>query len=143
MTPSKLALSLQMPVAADPARLWTVLTTAAYIKQWLGVTIASTWQPGAPMSFNFHFNGKDFEDKGVLLTLQTEKLFSYTYWSSFSGLEDAPENYSFVSFSLKPAGRATMLSLEHSNIATEQMYQHSLANWKETLEEIKRLAENA
>ena len=128
-------------INADTKKVWTVLIDPKYIEQWLGVKAESKWTPKSEIAFSFTWDGKDYVDKGVIIQIEKEKIFSYWYWSVFSGLPDKSENYSQVEFELETTGNGVILKLTHSKFATETMYKHSDKNWQETLNEIKKLAE--
>jgi hypothetical protein len=44
--------------------------------------------------------------------LEALKVFSYNYWSGFSGTDDSPENYSIISFTLFNQDDHTILKLK-------------------------------
>jgi uncharacterized protein YndB with AHSA1/START domain len=136
-----LILKKERQINASPAKVWAVLTNNEWIIQWLGVEMITDWQTGNPIEFTFVYKEKEIKDKGILLTLDPEKKFAYTYWSVFSATEDKPENYSEITFELTPKGEGVRLQLTHSNFATETMYEHSNKNWEETLDTIQQLAE--
>lgn len=129
-------------IEAEVTQVWDVLTSPVYIEQWLGTKTQSKWKKGSPITFSFSWDGRDFIDKGEIVVFEKNKTFSYTYWSSLSGLPDAEDNYSKVTFDLQPEGNATKLMLTHTDFATETMYEHSNENWKSTLDKIKQVAEN-
>lgn len=91
--------------------------------------------------FSFVWDGNQYADKGRIIDVEPEKLFTHTYWSAFSGLPDEEENYSIVQYELLPTGGKTLLKLTHSNFATETMYEHSDKNWEDTLDKIKEECE--
>ncbi len=128
-------------INVDNKKVWTVLTNPKYIEKWLGVKTQSKWRPNSEITFSFTWENKNYTDKGKILQYEKEKIFSYTYWSVFSGLPDEPKNYSKIIFELETTENGTMLELTHRDFATEIMYQHSDKNWEETLNEIKKLAE--
>jgi hypothetical protein len=64
-----------------------------------------------------------------------------TYWSGMSGLEDKPENYSTVTYSLTEKGGRTTLSVAQDNNPTKESATHSEGNWKMVLEGLKALVE--
>jgi uncharacterized protein YndB with AHSA1/START domain len=128
-------------INANTETVWNVLTNPVEIKKWLGVQTESDWTPGSEISFSFSWDGKDYTDKGKIIQFENEKIFSYSYWSVFSGLPDAPENYSKIEFVLVPTENGITLKLTHSDFATETMYKHSVKNWNETLDLIKKLCE--
>lgn len=75
------------------------------------------------------------------MEFEDQTAFAYDYWSGFSGTEDRPENYSVIKFRLAAHNGQTTLQLKHSNFANPAMYEHSDKNWEETLDVIKKLAE--
>jgi uncharacterized protein YndB with AHSA1/START domain len=128
-------------IKADAKKVWTVLINPTEITKWLGVTATSSWRPQSDILFTFTWEGKIYNDKGTIIQFEKEKVFSYSYWSGFSGLPDSPENYSKIEFILEPNDHGVTLKLTHSNFASETMYKHSDNNWEETLNEIKKIAE--
>ena len=138
---STLTIKKERQINSDTKKVWKVLTDPKYIEQWLGVKAESEWIPKSEITFSFTWNSKDYIDKGVIIQFEKEKFFSYWYWSAFSGLPDNVENYSKIEFQLEPTKNGVILKLTHSKFATETMYKHSDKNWEETLNEIKKLAE--
>lgn len=138
---AKLIIRKERQIKADTKRVWSILTTPTEIVKWLGVETKSKWTPLSDIIFSFTWDGKEYRDKGKIIRFETEKIFSYSYWSGFSGLPDSPENYSKIDFLLESKESGTTLKLTHSDFATEIMYKHSDKNWEQTLNEIKRLSE--
>ncbi len=126
---------------SDIKTVWTVLTKPDEIKKWLGVDVKSDWTSQSDITFTFTWGGKEYVDKGRIISFDNEKSFTYSYWSSLSGLPDEPENYSKIEFLIEPNEKGVFLRLTHSEFATETMYQHSDKNWEETLDVIKKLSE--
>lgn len=134
------ALEKSIEIEEAPAAVWEVLTRPEWIERWLGTRVRSRWQVGEPIAFEYSWEGKTFEDKGVVRELRREEVFAYTYWSGFSGLPDEPHNYSLITFQLTPNRGGTTLALRHEQIANERMRDHSDRNWDETLRTIRDLA---
>jgi uncharacterized protein YndB with AHSA1/START domain len=143
MKKKNLILKKERQIDSPPSKVWTVLTDNQWIEQWLGVQMITDWQPGSPIAFTFVYKDKEIIDKGTLLQFEPEKKFSYNYWSVFSTTEDIPGNYSVITFDLTPHETGTLLHLTHSNFATRLLYDHSNKNWEETLDTIKKLAEES
>ena len=122
-------------------KVWDVLTETT--SNWNGVTIntISEWKPNSDIVFSFVWEGKQYADKGNIIEFVPEKIFSHTYWSAFSGLQDEKENYSKVQYELFSTEKGTLLKLTHMNFATETMYEHSDKNWEDTLDKIKEQCE--
>jgi len=136
-----LILKKERHIDSSPLKVWNVLTNNQWIEQWLGVQMVTDWQPGSPIAFTFVYKDKEVKDKGTVLHFEAEKKFSYNYWSVFSATEDSPENYSVITFDLTSNATGTVLRLTQSNFSTRLLYNHSDKNWEETLDTIKKLAE--
>ncbi|MGH8252218.1 MAG: SRPBCC family protein [Steroidobacteraceae bacterium] len=134
------ALAKSIEIEAAPLAVWDVLTRPESIERWLGTRVRSSWQVGEPIVFEYSWEGKAFEDKGVVRDLRRGEVFAYTYWSGLSGLPDEPHNYSLITFELTPSHGGTTLALRHEQIANERMRDHSNKNWDETLRTIRDLA---
>jgi hypothetical protein len=70
-------------------------------------------------------------------------MLQYNYWTGFSGLEDRPENYAVVTFTLQSSNTSTPLQVTRVGFANEQEYQYALAGWEQVLEKIKAITEEA
>jgi uncharacterized protein YndB with AHSA1/START domain len=138
---NNLTITKQRLVNASIERVWEALTETK--TEWNGILIEtiSDWVPGSDIIFSFIWDGKQYADKGKILKIEKEKVFSYTYWSAFSGLPDEPQNYSTVAFQLETDDTGTILKLIHSDFATQQMFDDSNANWEGTLDQIKERCE--
>lgn len=135
-------LNKTISINAPTSEVWNALTNPDLIKEWLfGTKVISDWKVGTSILFTGNWQGTDYTDKGTILKFDIEKAFQYNYWSGFSGLPDSPENYSVITFALTPNGNTTMLTLTHSNFATETMYEHLDKNWDATLELMKKIIE--
>jgi flagellar hook assembly protein FlgD len=128
-------------IKATSKKVWGALTET--ITDWNGIVIEtkSDWKPNSEIVFSFVWDGKQYSDKGVIIDFESEKIFSHTYWSAFSGLPDEEINYSKVQYELIPTDTEVILKLTHSGFATETMYQHSDKNWEDTLNKIKEKCE--
>jgi uncharacterized protein YndB with AHSA1/START domain len=139
---NKFSAKLSLPVNTPASEVWKALTDPALIKQWLhGTDAVSDWKAGSPLEFRGEWKGKPYADKGTILEIEKERLFKYSWWSSFSGLEDVPENYSTITYRLTPENGETLLELTQDNIATEDAKQASEKNWLAVLQTLKNLVE--
>lgn len=136
-----LILTKERQIDATPAKVWAVLTENQYIEQWLGVQMITGWKPESPIDFTFVYKDKEVKDKGTLLHFEEGAKLSYNYWSVFSGTEDSPENYSEITFTITPGEKGILLQLTQTNFASQMLFAHAEKNWAETLETIKKLAE--
>ncbi|MEO6166025.1 MAG: SRPBCC family protein [Chitinophagales bacterium] len=129
-------------IHAPLPKVWDALTKPEIIKQYFfGTNTITDWKIGSPIVWKGEWEGKTYEDKGVVLDLQPNKLISYTYWSSMAGKEDKPENYATVTYKLRDEGSNTGVSIIQNNITDEKTRQHSEQNWNMVLENMKKLLE--
>lgn len=129
-------------INATPAQVWDALTNPALIKQYFfGTEAVSDWKAGSPLLFKGIWEGKEYLDKGIITEIIPEKILRYTYLSSFSGLEDKPENYANISYELTSTDGITILRITQDNNPDEQMQKHSEQNWMNVLQALKKLVE--
>lgn len=128
---------------ASLARVWKALTSAEDIKQYMyGTTVHTTWQEGSSIRFTGSWEGTPYEDKGTILTCKENDVLEYSYWSSFTGVEDVPQNYAVIRFELKAEGNITRLLLTQRNSPTPTMHENSEKGWSDVLAHITKLVEN-
>ena len=137
-----ISLEISVFINAPVEKVWDALVNPELIKKYLfGTTAISDWQEGSSLVFKGEWNGKEYLDKGTILKIEPNKVLKYSYYSSFSNLEDKEENYQVLTFTLAPENNGTKLILTQENIATEESKQHSEENWKSVLKTIKNLLE--
>lgn len=133
----------EIRINAPAAKVWDALINPEIIRQYMfGTNAVSDWKQGSPIVFRGEWEGRRYEDKGVILRFEPERLLEYSHFSPLSGLPDTPENYHTVSIELSGAGRQTLLALSQDNNTTEQARQHSERNWTAMLATLKTLLEN-
>ena len=129
----------EVEVNAPAEKVWRALTDPAALKQFMfGSTIASSWKVGSPITFRGEWQGRAYEDKGVIQEFIPNKKLAYTHYSPLMGKPDTPENYHTVTISLTPAGSKTRVRIEQDNNETEEARQHSAKNWTMMLEGLKK-----
>jgi uncharacterized protein YndB with AHSA1/START domain len=132
----------EVRINAPAARVWEALTKPELIKQYLfGTEVATDWQVGSRITYRSVWQGKAYEDKGEVLRVEPEKLLVSTFWSSFSGLPDAPENYKTVMYELSAEGGTTRLAVTQDNNSSQAEADHSEQNWRLVLGKLKELVE--
>lgn len=129
-------------INADASKVWNAITNPKMIKKYLfGTKVSTDWKVGSEISFQGNWQGKKFRDKGVIEKFEIEKLFQYTYWSVFSGLEDKRENYSLVTFELSGDNKITKLTVSQKGFADKTSQEHSDKGWSMVMQKIKELVE--
>jgi uncharacterized protein YndB with AHSA1/START domain len=129
-------------INAPRADVWKALVTPAAIKQYMfGTNVVSDWKPRSPITWKGEWQGESYEDKGVILRVEPDRVLQYTHFSPLSGVADVPENYHTVTVELTAEGAGTRVVLSQDNNATEQAREHSQKNWEMALAGLKRLVE--
>ena len=138
----KLTVKKTIEINAPISKVWNALSNPELIKQYLfGTETLSNWKVGSEIIFQGEYRGAKYRDKGKITKIEHEKLFQYTYWSGFSGLEDNEENYSLVTYELSEKNGKTLLSVTQQGFASEQAEGHSENSWKMVLNSLKKLLE--
>ncbi len=142
-----LIVSQSIEINATPSQVWEALTNPEIIKEYLfGTETITDWKVGSEIIFQGVYGENkeySYRDRGVIREFVLHQSISYTYWSGFSGLEDKPENYSLVTYTLAANNSITTFTWTQKGFATEEGYRHSLTGMKEFLEKIKGIVERA
>jgi len=139
---SNISATVKSNIDAPVEKVWNALTKPEIIKQYFfGTQTTTTWAKGSPITFDGKWEGKSYHDKGTVLDVQKNKLIKYSYWSSMSGIEDKPENYVIVTYELAGRDGDVELTITQENIPDEKTKEHSEANWKKVLNDLKKLVE--
>ncbi|MCU1443153.1 MAG: activator of ATPase 1 family protein [Cryobacterium sp.] len=132
----------EITIAASVNRVWEAVTDPEQISQYMfGTEVVTTWEPGSPIVYRGEWQGKRYEDKGTILEVQPERLLRSTHFSPLSGLDDVPENYHTVTYTLEDDGGGTRLTLTQDNNADAEAAAHSEQNWNTMLESLRALLE--
>jgi uncharacterized protein YndB with AHSA1/START domain len=130
-------------INAPRSKVWEALTAPKYTKKiFFGADVISNWKVGSPIIYKGEWEGKPYEDKGLILKFEPEKLLVTTHWSPLSGVPDIPENYHTVSYELSGQDGSTEVKLTQDNNASEDEKMHSEQNWKMMLENMKKMLED-
>ncbi len=140
---SELIVKKSININADKAKVWDALVNPEKIKLYLfGTETISDWKVGSPIVFQGVWEGVTYKDKGTILEFIPEQKLKYDYWSSFSKLEDVPENYQQITFDLINQDGKTILTLIQENVPNQIAKEHSEANWGIVLDQLKQIVES-
>ena len=131
-------------INASTSKVWNALTNPGLMKKWMSKTeinIFTDWKVGNPFVIRGRLHGINFENRGMVLQVEPEKILQYNHLSSLSRLPDQLENYSMLEFRLAPINEETSLTFTASNFPTESIYKHFAFYWNVTLEILKRMIE--
>jgi uncharacterized protein YndB with AHSA1/START domain len=129
-------------ISAPIANVWDALVNPEMIKLYLfGTNTVSDWKEGSPIVWKGEWEGKPYEDKGVILQLKPERVLQYSHFSPLSGQADVPANYHTVTIELSLEEKGTILRLSQDNNSTEEDREHSEKMWGMMLTGIKKVLE--
>jgi uncharacterized protein YndB with AHSA1/START domain len=130
-------------INANLTKVWEALTTPKIITKYLfGTETVTDWKVGNEIVFQGEYEGHQYKDHGIIIENIPLKKLSYSYWSGFSGLEDKPENYSNVTYTLMDKGDSTTeLTWTQKGFADEVRRQHSEDGMADFLRSIKTVIE--
>lgn len=129
-------------IDAPRDEVWDALVNPAAIKQYMfGTNVVSEWREGSPIVWKGEWEGRSYEDKGVILQLKPGRVLQYSHFSPLSGLDDKPENYHTVTIEISSVGNQTLVALSQDNNATEEAREHSEKNWGMMLDALKKFLE--
>lgn len=138
-----LTFSKTITIKAPVEKVWEALTKAEHVKKFLfGTNLDTTWEIGTPVKFQGEWEGKPYEDKGIVEHYEENKSLSYSYWSNFSGKEDNPENYYSIGYDVKSIDpQTTELTISQQGAEDQAGIDHSAKNWESVMENIKQMLE--
>jgi uncharacterized protein YndB with AHSA1/START domain len=129
-------------IKASPERVWDALVDPEQIKQYMfGSQVETDWKPGSAIVWKGEYEGKPYQDKGQILTVEPQHRLEVTHFSPMSGQKDEPANYHRLTYVLDGDGDTTHLSLSQDNNGSQEEAEHSKANWQMMLTGIKKLVE--
>jgi uncharacterized protein YndB with AHSA1/START domain len=142
MTSKGLIAKASMTIDAPVARVWDALTNPEKIKKFMfGTEAVSEWKEGSPIVWKGNWEGKPYEDKGVILDIEPQRRLQYTHFSPLSGAADVPENYHTLTYELSEEGDKTLVVLSQDNNSTEAEVDHSQKMWEGMLASLKKVVE--
>ena len=130
-------------INAPIAKVWDAIVNPEKIKQYMfGTNAVSDWKESSSIVWKGEWEGKKYEDKGVILKLEPGHRIQYSHFSPLTGQPDLPENYHIVTIELSGKEKQTLVSLLQDNNATEEAREHSEKNWNMMLGGLKKFLEN-
>lgn len=137
-------------IHAPASRVWDALTNPQQTKKYMfGCETISDWKKGSSLLWSAMYEGKETVFvKGTIKDIQPEKFLAYTTIDPMSSIDDIPENYLVVTYSLEEQGDQTVFTVtqgDYSKVAdSEKRYKEAYNNgegWNPILVEIKKLVE--
>ena len=139
---ANLVAQADVTIDAPAGEVWQALVSPEAIKQYMfGTVVESAWTEGSSVTWKGEWQGKRYEDKGVVLQVKPGRVLQYSHFSPLAGLPDRPENYHTVTIELTPEGGRTHVALSQDNNSNEGAKLHSEKNWRQMLDGLKQYVE--
>ena len=128
---------------ASKEAVWKALTDPVTIKKYFfGTDATGEWKEGGEIIYTGEYNGTVYEDKGRITKYVPGETLTMQHWSSMSGTEDKPENYSMYSYQLKSKGEQTDLKLVQENKSNNpEGNPEAWKHWDMAMESLKKVLE--
>jgi uncharacterized protein YndB with AHSA1/START domain len=137
-----LGTTTSITIDAPIEHVWEAMTNPEVIKQWFfGVETETDWKVGSPLVHKGEWQGKPYEDKGVILRIEPPRRLVHTHWSDSSGKPDTPENYEEITWALSEREGGTELTITERNLPSEEAKAVSEQSWQAVLSNLKALLE--
>jgi len=131
----------QTIVYAPIEKVWDALTNPEIVKQYFfGSALKTDWKVGNPIIWEGEYEGKNYQDKGIIQEFIPNEKLSFSYLSSWSQMEDIPENYLLITYNVKPVNEGTEIIISQSNY-DEERAKHSAQNWEIVIGGLKKIVE--
>jgi hypothetical protein len=107
-----------------------------------GAQVISDWTEGSPISWKGIWDGKPYDDRGIILGFKPKEVLQYSHFSPLSGLPGTSENHHIVTIELSREEEYTRVSLSQDNNPTKEASDHSQDLWDMMLNGLKNQLEN-
>ena len=107
-----------------------------------GAMVTSDWAVGSPIVWIGEWQGRAYEDKGIILQIVRERVLEFSYFSPLAGAADLPENYHIVTVHLSSDGAQTRVSLRQDNNLTDEARERAERTWGVMLAGLKHFVEH-
>jgi uncharacterized protein YndB with AHSA1/START domain len=131
----------EVMVAAEPERVWAVLTEARHLAEWFAIDGAELeLKPGGRMVLRWKEHG---EFRGVVERVEPPRVFSFR-WALMAGEEPVAGNSTVVEFTLRrEAGGTGVRVVERgfeglTGIARERAVQENVRGWEDAFRSLER-----
>lgn len=140
--------SQSIHINALPDTVWMVLTNSDKIQQYMyGCRMERPWEEGHPVEYMMEQNGLQvLMVKGWVVKVEPPFYLEHTVFPAKStSIEDMPENYLTVSYTITVKGNECQLTVTQKDFTKvaegEKRYDSVVDAWAGTLPKIKELAE--
>jgi uncharacterized protein YndB with AHSA1/START domain len=129
-------------ITAPVQKVWEVLTQPELVKLWqYGSDLLTDWKEGSEIKFTTEWEGKIFEQCGKVLEIKPNELIKYSLFAPRPGLEDKPENYFIMSYTLSSEKSKTKLEIIQEDNRPNAVQEEPQGEENPVLKSLKMIAE--
>jgi uncharacterized protein YndB with AHSA1/START domain len=133
----------KLTINATPQKVWDVLTKPEHVKHWqYGSNLQTTWEVGSQIKFVTEWEGKTFEQWGTVLEFRSPLMLRYSLFAPRPGVEDKPENYFEMIYSLTTDGSQTKLEIRQEDNRPGAVQETEQGEENPVLKMLKQIAES-
>ncbi|HUS00357.1 MAG TPA: SRPBCC domain-containing protein [Chitinophagaceae bacterium] len=146
----KLIVKNNITINAPASKVWNALVNPEQTKKYMfGCETVSDWKPGSSLEWKGNYEGNEMVFvKGKIIEIEQNKLLRYTVIDPNSPMEDIPENYLNVTYTLSEDDGQTLLTVSQDGFETaadgEKRYKDVYNNgegWNPVIVQIKKVVE--
>lgn len=134
----------KLSIEATPQKVWEALTKPELVKLWqYGSDLQTTWELGASIRFVTQWEENVFEQWGTVLEFSPLKQVRYSLFAPRPGLEDIPENYFEMIYTLTEDGGQTKLQITQEDNRPHAVQEAEQGEENPILKMLKEIAETS
>ena len=129
-------------INAPLQKVWDTLTKPEFVKLWqYGSDLQTNWAVGEKIKFVTKWEDKIFEQSGTVLEFTPTTKLRYSLFAARPDLEDKPENYFTMVYSLTSAGEQTNLEIMQEDNRPNAVQEEEQGEENPILNMLKQVAE--
>ena len=123
-------------------KVWDTLTKSELVKLWqYGSLLQTNWEVGSKIKFVTEWEGKTFEQWGIVLEYTPTQKLRYSLFAPRPDLEDKPENYFEMIYSLTADNGQTKLQIVQEDNRPNAVQEDEQGEENQILKMLKQVAE--
>lgn len=139
--PEPLVYRTEKWLPAPPAKVWELLTTSHYTRQYLfNCGVESDFRVGSRIEFE---DDQRVQVTGTIREIAPPHLLVHTVFDPEMGIPDLPENYLDVRYQLTEQDGGTLLQVSQGDYATvangEERWSHAEMGWSHVLNALEQI----
>jgi uncharacterized protein YndB with AHSA1/START domain len=132
----------RITINATVQKVWDTLTKPEFVKLWqYGSVLQTNWEVGSKIKFVTEWEGKIFEQWGTVLEFTPATKLRYSLFAPRPDLEDKPENYFNMIYSLTADGGQTNLEIMQEDNRPNAVQENEQGEENPVLNMLKQVAE--